>query len=181
MSMRPHLRTLLSAALLAACALPGLAAPMGLYALPVTWQDDQGRSVHLADWAQRPVVITMAYGTCRKVCSTSIRRMTEVQEKADAMGLDVEFVVVSLDPKADSPQAWEAFRKLKKLDRRNWHFIRGSDANTHTLARLLGIGYWVYDEHVVHDFRVLRLNPQGEIAAALTLASDDPASLLSLR
>ena len=146
--------------------------------LAALWQDDQGHTVSLSDWANKPMVITMAYGTCRKVCSTSMRRMEQAQALADANGLALEFVVVSLSPEADTPQDWRAFRKSHKLDRANWHFLSGSARDTRTLARLLGIGYWVYDDHVVHDFRVLRTNRHGEITATLQAADEDPAALV---
>lgn len=152
----------------------------GILSLPVIWQDDQGRDIRLADTAAgQPVIITMAYGACRKVCSTSMRRMEEVQAMADARGQRLQFVVVSLDPKADTPEDWRAFRHSHHLDRDNWHFMRGTAKETRMLASLLGIGYWAYDDHVIHDFRVLRLGLHGRIEAMLTTASDDPASLLT--
>jgi cytochrome oxidase Cu insertion factor (SCO1/SenC/PrrC family) len=150
----------------------------GIYGLNAVWQNDKGLDCKLSDWANKPMVITMAYGTCRKVCSNSIRRMAQAQALADAQGVAIEFVVVSLDPEVDTPADWRAFRRAHKLDRPNWHFIRGSAKDTHTLARLLGIGYWVYDDHVVHDFRVLRTNRQGVITAALQAADEDPALLV---
>lgn len=153
----------------------------GIMALPAVWQDDQGQFVRLAQWAGEPVIITMAYGTCRKVCSTSLRRMEEVQALADAAGQNLQFVVVSLDPKADTPEDWRAFRRVHRLERGNWHFIRGTPKDTRTLASLLGIGYWLYDDHVVHDFRVLRLGLHGEIEAMLTLASDAPSELVTVK
>lgn len=152
----------------------------GIYALPVVWQDDQGQVMRLADLGGLPLIITMAYGTCRKVCSTSIRRMEEVQALADERKIAMNFVVVSLDPTSDTPREWQAFRRAKKLERANWHFIRGRAQDTRLLARLLGIGYWVYDDHVVHDFRVLRIDEQGEIAAALNFADDAPATLIDM-
>ena len=35
------------------------------------------------------------------------------------------------------------------------------------LARFLGVRFWNYDEHVMHDFKVVRLGPEGAIAATL--------------
>jgi hypothetical protein len=36
-------------------------------------------------------------------------------------------------------------------------------SDTPGLARQLGVRYWLYDEHIMHDFRLLRLDETGAI------------------
>jgi hypothetical protein len=38
---------------------------------------------------------------------------------------------------------------------------------TRELARLLGVKFWRYDEHVMHYFRILRRDVNGSIGAAI--------------
>jgi len=179
---RPGRRTV--AAALAALALApraALAAAVGageLYALPLRWTDDGGRPVRLADWRGRPVVISMAYGACRRVCSVTLRRMEQLQALADRRGVALEFVVISLDPQADTPGDWQAVRAEHHLRRDNWHFLAGSDVATRQVAAILGIGFWRYDDHVVHDFRVALLDADGAVARVLKWADDDVGRLL---
>jgi protein SCO1/2 len=139
-----------------------------LYALPAAWTDDQGSTVRLEKFRGSSSVISMAYGACRKVCSTTMRRMEQLQELADSRGLKLQFILISLDPESDTPQAWHEYREMHHLQRANWAFLSGPEQSTRAVATRLGVGYWRYDEHVLHDFGIALLSPSGEILRKLT-------------
>src|SRR5206468_5523619 len=88
-----------------------LAAPAGVYQLNLEFVDDRGVPRALAEWRGRAVVIAMAYGACRSICSATLRSLEQVQAEAERRGARVEFVVVSIDPEQDTPQAWSEYRK----------------------------------------------------------------------
>ncbi|HEX6706571.1 MAG TPA: SCO family protein [Albitalea sp.] len=166
---RPHVldrRALLALGLLAP-ALRATAAGASLYGLGLRFVDDRGALRELAEWRGRPVVITMAYGACRSLCSTTLRTLEELQVLADRRAASLDIVVASLDPAEDTPADWAAFRRARHLDRANWTFLSGTPDATRALGRFLGIRSWNYDEHVMHDFKLLRLDPAGAIAASL--------------
>jgi len=154
------------------------AAPGAGIALNQTFVDDHGAVRSLADWRGRPVIIAMAYGACRRVCSTTLRTLEEVQARADRQGLQIDVVVVSIDPSEDRPQDWADYRKTRRLTRSNWSFLSGSPEATRVLAAHLGVRFWRYDEHVMHDFKILRLDPGGAIAATLDWNHREPERLL---
>ena len=134
-----------------------------LYQLPLTWQDDMGKSVRLQNFIGKPTVLVMSYGACKKICSTSIFRMEQMQTIIDRNKMDVQFVVVGLDPKNDRPEDWRQFRQDRKLTRINWYFLSGSPNDIKSLAGNLGINYWIYHDHVVHDFVITLLDADGNI------------------
>jgi len=144
-----------------------IAAPASAYALGLSFVDDRGAPRALDEWRGKPLVIAMAYGACRSICSTTLRTLEEVQAAADRRGEALDFVVVSIDPGEDTPQAWADYRRGRHLDRANWSFLSGTPAATRVLARFLGVRFWRYDEHVMHDFKLLRLDADGAIAATL--------------
>ncbi|TMH28411.1 MAG: SCO family protein [Betaproteobacteria bacterium] len=137
------------------------------YALNLGFVDDHGATRALAEWRGHPVVMTLAYGACRSVCSSTLRSLEELQAAADRKGIAIDVVVVSIDPQSDTPQAWAQFRKSRRLTRANWTFLSGSAESTRTMARFLGVRFWSYDEHVMPDFKSVRLAPDGGIAASL--------------
>ena len=137
------------------------------YRLDLHFVDDHGAPRALAEWHGRPVVIAMAYAACRSVCSSTLRTLEEVQAAADRKGVAIDFVVVSIAPAEDTPQAWAQWRQSRRLLRPNWTFLSGPPEPTRALARFMGVRFWHYDEHVIHDFKVLRLAPDGAIAATL--------------
>jgi cytochrome oxidase Cu insertion factor (SCO1/SenC/PrrC family) len=83
-------------------------------------------------------------------------------------GQPVQIVVVSYDPANDNPRTWSSFREHHHYVHPNWHFLTGTDASTRALAGALDFKYWAYDEHVVHDFKILLLGADGRLERELT-------------
>ena len=90
-----------------------LAAPASAYALSLQFVDDSGASRALTEWRGKPIVIAMAYGACRSICSTTLRVLEEVQAAADRRGEALAFIVVGIDPAEDTPQDWARYRQLR--------------------------------------------------------------------
>ena len=120
----------------------------------------------------------MAYSTCRQVCSYTLHRLEELQESADRAGTPIDVVVISYDPNVDGPGSWSIYRHHHHLSRTNWQFLTGSNASTEALASALKFPHWLYDDHIVHDFRILQIGADGRIARTLSWENrnDDPFS-----
>jgi len=132
------------------------------------WTDEHGRGVNLADYAGRRTVLTMAYSTCKRTCSFTLKKLLALQADADRDGVRMEFVIVSFDPANDDAAAWRDYRNRHQLHRNNWHFLTGSAAQTRALANRLGLAdYWSYDDHVMHDFGIVLLDREGRIEKRL--------------
>jgi len=159
----------LFSALLFAAALANAAAPPSstLEDLPAKWRDDQGREFLLADLRGQRVILTMAYTSCRQVCPMTLKRLADMQRELDARGEAAQFVIVGYDPKNDESDAWRRYRLARRLTRANWHFLTGAVDDSEALAQRLGFGLWRYDEHVMHDFRIVIFNANGSVKAAL--------------
>lgn len=138
-----------------------------IYQLTDKWTDDTGKTVFLSDWKGKNVVMSMAYSTCRKFCPLTIHQLLSIQKLYDSQKIDAEFIVISYDPTNDTQQSWQEYRKTHNLYRENWHFLTGSQESTKIISQLLGMDYWLYDEHVMHNFKIVRLNARGEIDRTL--------------
>ena len=80
---------------------------------------------------------------------------------------NIEFVVITLDPENDTPEVLKKFQDHMGLDR-HWHFLAGSNKDTRLLANNLGLGdYWKFDDHIMHGFKILILDPSGNILHTL--------------
>jgi cytochrome oxidase Cu insertion factor (SCO1/SenC/PrrC family) len=144
-----------------------------IYQLTDKWVDDSGKTVLLSNWKGKNVVMSMAYSTCKKFCPLTIRQLLAIQKRYDEQKIDVEFIVISYDPSNDTPQGWEEYRKLHNINRPNWHFLTGNQESTKIVSQLLGMDYWLYDEHVMHNFKIVRLNTLGEIDKTLDWNDQD--------
>jgi protein SCO1/2 len=129
------------------------------------WLDDRGQAFDLRILEGHPVVLTMAYASCHRICRTSIERLQRMQRELDERGRSAEFVIIGYDPENDDPAAWHQYRATRHLTRRNWHFLTGTRAAVEQTARRLGFGFWKYDQHVMHGLRIVRFDEHGALVA----------------
>jgi cytochrome oxidase Cu insertion factor (SCO1/SenC/PrrC family) len=146
--------------------------------LPQQWRDDGGGVATFADWAGQRIVLTMAYVDCRRICPATMGTLKRLQRELDARGESAEFVVVGYDPQTDGPAAWHRYRARHGLLRANWHFLSGSRGDTEQFARQLGFGFWKYDDHVVHDARIVVFDAHGVLHAEADPGTTDLLAVL---
>ena len=137
-----------------------------LGSLPQVWRDDSGEVFDLSTLRGRPVVLTMAYASCHRVCPMTMRRLQVLQRSFDSRSVGAEFVIVGYDPETDDSVAWRRYRRDRQLMRPNWHFLVGSLQQVRRFARTLGFDFWKADEHVMHDARIVYLDRQGVVRSS---------------
>lgn len=149
-----------------------------LYRMVQPLSDEHGKPVRLSAWNGKPAILAMEYTECTFICSTTLRQLQDTQATADRMGVSYEFIVISLDPKNDTPEAWQRYRRNRKLPRANWHFLTPRPADMPAFARELGVRYWYYDNHLVHDLRLVRVDAEGNVVGTLERFDSDPRDFL---
>ncbi len=125
------------------------------------WRDDRGQPFDLRALQGRPVVLTMAYASCHRVCPMTLNRLEQIQRDLDRIGATAEFLVFGYNPDGDDPAAWHQYRETRHLDRGNWHFLTGTRATVEQMARQLGFKFWRDGDHVMHDSRILYFDQSG--------------------
>lgn len=139
-----------------------------LYAQPGSFVDENGHALPLSVLAGKPAIVAMEYTDCRFVCSINWQTLMAIQNRADARGLELQFLVISLDPEQDTPQLWQAYRKVRGLPpRANWHFLTADRATTNRIAAWLGVRWWYYESHIMHDLRILHYGADGKLIHAM--------------
>jgi protein SCO1 len=156
----------------------GAAHAQDVYRIDGRWLDDRSHAYALRSLRGTPSVVTMAYGACRRICSTSLRMLERLQALADERHVALNFVVLGLDPIQDRPADWAAYRAERKLQRANWQFLSGDANSVRQTANLLGVHYWRYGEHTLHDFRIVLLSADGRLLRSMDRFDQDLAGLL---
>ena len=154
----------------------GRANPSGadtLWQLPYPLVSESGQVLHLSQWSGRPAIVTMEYSQSSLVCSVTLAYLKELQDLLDARGQSADFVIISLDPANDTPQAWTRYREKFGLARTNWHFLTASEADTPAIAKALNVKYRRYDDLIIHRLRVMRLDREGQVANVLRSHFED--------
>lgn len=113
-----------------------------IFHLQSDWQNQDGQTLKLNDLKGKTLVVVMIYTTCKSVCPILVSNMKKVEQKINKNYLDdVSLVLVSIDPKTDSPAKLKAFAQDNKMADKHWIFLTGSEAATQEFANVLSMKY----------------------------------------
>lgn len=140
-----------------------------LFNVKFSWIDDQGKAFQLAKDSGRNTVLTMAYSHCKSACPLTVERLRRIDTELKKLGKQADFVVVSLDPANDTPEALAEFKKAHKIDLDNWHLLHGSDEDVRKLSIMIGYSYKRDFEttEIMHSNKILLLGADGRINLTL--------------
>jgi len=188
--MKTLLALLLPIALLAAeplppCCRPALAmgqpTDQSLYLLDSKWTSDVGREIKLGALRGRPQIVALFFTQCEYACPILVSELKTIESKLppEVLG-QVDFLLVSIDSKRDTPAELTTFRAKRQLTRERWTLLRGEPDDVRELAALLGVNY-AEDARgqFAHTNLITLLNAEGEIAFQHTGLKQDPALLLA--
>lgn len=135
-----------------------------IFALDVALVDQDGARIRLADLAGRPMILAMGYTSCRSICPSVIEEMKAVEHSLGTREPDVRFVMLTLDPARDSPQALRRFGSERHLDSTRWRLLTASEDDVRDLAAVLGVRYApAPSNEIVHSSLVLAIDRRGVV------------------
>ena len=92
-------------------------------------------------------VISFIYTTCRDFCPLAAARLSELQERlGDAMGRNVFFYSISIDPETDTPERLKEYAKTFGAGP-GWLFLTGKPEDIRALRHKLGDRGKTLSEH----------------------------------
>lgn len=111
-------------------------------------QDSEGRSVSLADYRGKVVVLNFIYASCPDVCPLHSERIAEIQKMVNqsAMKARVQFISITTDPTNDQPEVLRGYGPAHGLDPVNWVFLTTKPGQPEDATRKLA-------EQFGHRFR----------------------------
>jgi protein SCO1/2 len=113
-----------------------------IYNLSSHWTDQNGQSVALSSLRGEPVIIAMAYTSCKDICPLIVANMVSIENQAKVKSLTkVRFAFFSLDPAVDTPERLKAYAEEHGLDLTQWKLYHGDDHAVRELAAALGVRY----------------------------------------
>jgi cytochrome oxidase Cu insertion factor (SCO1/SenC/PrrC family)/cytochrome c2 len=106
--------------------------------LPVI--DQNGRTLHFYDDVikDKIVVISFIYTSCQDLCPLTTARLAQLEDKLDgAVGRDIFFVSMSVDPENDTPERLKAFADAFDVGP-GWLFLTGKLADIRAINYKFG-------------------------------------------
>ena len=153
-----------------------------VYRLDLALVDQNAQAWKLADLRGGPVLIAMFYSSCKYVCPliTNALQRTE-RALSDGERAHLRVVMVSFDPKRDTPAALKTVADERHVDQTRWKLTRTDAINVRKLAAVLDVQYRALDNGEFNHSSVITLldsegrivtrsDRMGELDSALVMA-----------
>ena len=132
-----------------------------------TFTNQHGKNFKLSDRRGKPQLVAMFYTSCRYICPLIIDSGKGVDNSLTPVERNnLSILLVSVDPKRDTPKALMTIVNKRKLDTKRWTLARTDEKGVRTLAALLGVRYRVLDDgEFNHTSALILLDAEGRILA----------------
>lgn len=115
---------------------------LSIYNLPSQWTNQDGESINFLDYKGKVLVTVMIYTSCQIACPRLVADMRTIKDRLPADQLDdVKMLLISIDPKTDTPERLKEFAIENVMDDDPWVFLRSSEENTREFAAVLAVNY----------------------------------------
>jgi protein SCO1/2 len=137
-----------------------------IYQLESKWKDQNNKTFTLKEFDGKKVVLTMFFASCTYACPILINDMKRIEaglSKEDDIS-SYRFLLISIDPKRDTPENLKEFANNNNLDLKRWKLLTGNSDNIMELAAVIGFKY-KKDKNgdYSHSNLITFLNEEGEI------------------
>jgi len=134
-----------------------------VYQLKSKWKTETGKNIMLKELKGKKQIMAMVFTNCTYACPLIVNDMKKIELQIKRN--DVNFLLISIDPKRDTPEALMQYAKNNKLDLKRWHLITGDENSISELAAVLGFKYKKEaDGSFSHSNIINVLNEAGEVA-----------------
>lgn len=138
---------------------------LSIYNLPSKWTTQNGKNIELKSLKGNVLVMVMIYTSCKAACPRLVADMRDIEKKLDQKAKkNVKLILVSIDPKTDTPQKLKAFAITNKMNQNPWIFLRSTEENTREFAAVLAVNYkQISPMDFSHSNIISVFNPDGEL------------------
>ena len=143
---------------------------ISIYNLPETWTTQNGNDIQWKDFKGNVLVVVMIYTSCKAACPILIADMRDIRKTVDASDMPhkkkVKYILVSIDPKVDTPEHLKKFAQESGMDDDQWVFLRSDEDKTREFAAVLAVNYkQISPVDFSHSNIISVFNADGELAA----------------
>jgi len=152
------------------------ASDFSAYELGSTWRDQDGHARALPSLAGKVRVLALVYTHCAHTCPEIVGELKRIEAALPpADRARAGFVLVSLDPRRDTPARLREYAASLRLDPARWTLLTGDEDGVRELAALLGIRYRPEGaEDFSHTNAYLILDKNGRVVYRQDTLDGDP-------
>lgn len=144
------------------------------------FRDRSVRSLDLADFQGKPLVVNMVYTACYHTCPMILESLYEgVKIAQDALGEDsFSVVTIGFDARNDTPERMRGYAQTRGVDLPNWRFVSGKQETIDRLTKNLGFIYFSSPKGFDHLAQVSVLKADGTVYRQVYGANFGPQALV---
>jgi protein SCO1/2 len=151
-----------------------------IFDLDLLLTDQDGRTLKLADLDGQVMVAAMVYTSCTSVCLRVTEEMKKIEQQLSGVDRDVRYVLFSLDPGRDTPDAMRQFARAHHLDTKRWRLVAASEDGVRDLAAVLGVKYQAEENgEIAHSAMVFVIDEDGVVRHRQVGVGQDPTELVA--
>lgn len=139
---------------------------LSIYNLPSKWTNQNGQNIEMKDLRGKVLVMVMIYTSCKAACPRLVADMRNIESRLpEDIKENVKLVLVSIDPKVDTPKRLRDFSIENKMEGNQWLFLRSTEENTREFAAVLAVNYKkISPMDFSHSNIISVFNAEGELA-----------------
>jgi protein SCO1/2 len=138
---------------------------LSIYNLPSKWTNQNSENIEMKDLKGKVLVMVMIYTSCKSACPRLVADMRNIESRLpENIKKNVKLVLISIDPKVDTPERLKAFSIENQMDGIQWEFLRSTEENTREFAAVLAVNYKkVSPLEFSHSNIISVFNAEGEL------------------
>jgi protein SCO1 len=142
-----------------------------------------GTHTNFAATAGSVRIATMFYSHCPGVCPLTIETLRGIERQLTGpQQARLSFVLLSLDPSGDSPQALRSFARERGVPASRWLLGRTSESDAHAFAAAAGVRFRpLSDGSIDHSTALVLVDPQGRLLARTADTDDTTVFVAAVR
>ena len=129
--------------------------------------DQSGRTVRLADYRGRVVVIDFIYTRCPlpDVCPRLSANFAYLAKRM--RGRELTMLSITIDPQYDTSAVLAEYARRWGADDESWRFLTGPIEQVRDIAGLFGLVYWPEEGSITHTVATVVISRDGKLAALI--------------
>jgi len=136
-----------------------------IFNLTSKWHTEEDEEIQLEDLKGKTLVMVMIYTSCKAACPRLVADMRHIESQLPKSNIEnLRFVLVSIDPKTDTPERLKAFAIENMMDDKQWTFLQGTESSVQEFANVLAVKYKkISPIDFSHSNIISVFNPKGEL------------------
>jgi len=113
-----------------------------LFQIDCEWESESGKTVTLKSFEGKQTVMAMIFANCTYACPIIVNDMKNIERSlTDKERNNINFLLISIDPERDTPEALTQFAERFELNLDRWTLITSNKNNVDELSAALGFKY----------------------------------------